>query len=346
MVGTIGLAPRRPSRAGRAAAWFERSGLGPLVRRLPLWRGVVVLGYHRIGDPATGVLDRGVFSATPEAFEEQMQLLARNFDVIGLDEFDAVATRPRGREVLITFDDGYRDQVDVAARILHSQGLPATFFLTTGFVDNGGLAWWDEIAWMVRASNRSWLPADGRWLPSYVAFDPPDREGAVRALLSRYRELAGDDATEFLDYLATATGSGRPDPGMAPWMDWDGARELERLGHSVGGHSVTHPILSRLDADQQRREIVDCLARLRSELQGPVYSFAYPSGHRGSFGAQNEATLREQGVRWAFSFRGGWQAGGVANPFDVPRVGVFTTDPTPLVTATVSLPFVLARETS
>ena len=79
-------------------------------------------------------------------------MLARAFEVIALDDLEAAAARPRGRALMLTFDDGYRDQATPAARLLHARGLPATFFLTTGFLDRGGLSWWDEIAWMVRTS--------------------------------------------------------------------------------------------------------------------------------------------------------------------------------------------------
>ncbi|HEY0633242.1 MAG TPA: polysaccharide deacetylase family protein [Thermoleophilaceae bacterium] len=330
-------------RRARAAALLERTGLGRLLRRLPLWHGVVVLGYHRIGDPAGSELDHGVFSATEDAFDAQLELLSTNFDVIGLDELEAAAGR-RGRAVLITFDDGYRDQLDPAARMLAARRMPAAFFLTTGFLDGHGHAWWDEIAWIVRASPRTGIPSDGRWLARPVSFTPGDRESAVRALLDRYRELPGEDGEAFLDHVAQAAGVARPDPSTARWMTWDGARELERLGHRVGGHTVTHPILSRLAGDGQRREIGDCLRRLRHELAGPVDSFAYPSGHLGSHDEETAALLREHGVRWAFSFRGGWQRPGRVAAYDVRRIGVFADHPTPLVAATVSLPFLLGRE--
>jgi peptidoglycan/xylan/chitin deacetylase (PgdA/CDA1 family) len=307
---------------------LERSGLGALTRRLPLWRGVVVLGYHRIGDLNTTQLDRGVYSATEEQFDAQLDALSGSFDVIALGDLEAAASDPRARALLITFDDGYRDQLELAARMLHARGLPAAFFLTTGFLDGGRLAWWDEIAWLVRSGG-------------------DDREEAVEAQLERYRTLPGDAGEEFLDRLAEASGTDRPDPSeLAPWMTWDGARELVRLGHDVGGHTVTHPILARLDESGQRREIGDCLAELRSKLGVAADSFAYPSGHPGSFDETTKSLLREHGVRLAFSFRGGWQRPGRLQPYDVRRIGVFADHPTPLVSATVSLPFLLGREAS
>lgn len=332
------------SRRARAAALLERSGLGALLRRMPLWRGVVVLGYHRIGDPASTDLDHGVFSAGAEDLNAQVELLARSFDVIALDDLEAAAAeRARGRALMITFDDGYADQAE-AARILHARGVPATFFLTSGFLDGAGLAWWDEIAWMVRSSRHLRLTAHPLWTDREMVFDGPDREGLVRGLLERYRTLAGDDREAFLDWLAESTGSGRAPAGRGPWMTWDDARELERLGHRVGGHTVTHPILALLHRDAQRAEIAGGLERLRAELSGPVDSFAYPSGHPGSFDAETLRLLRESGVRRAFSFRGGWQRPGRLDPFDVRRIGVFADHPTPLVAATVAMPYVLGRE--
>lgn len=332
------------SRRARAAALLERSGLGALLRRLPLWRGVVVLGYHRVGDPRATLLDRGVFSATEADFDAQLGILARSFEVIGLDELEAAAERPRGRALMLTFDDGYRDQAAPAAQLLHARGLPATFFLTTGFLDGSGLSWWDEIAWMVRTSGEPGLRSDGRFELSDVAFDEPERELAVRTLLERFRQLPGEEYGAFLDFVGERLSTGRAAGGAGPWMSWDDARTLERLGHRVGGHSVSHPILARLAGDAQREEVRGCLERLRAELTHPVDSFAYPSGHLGSFDAGTAELLREHGVRYAFSFRGGWQRPGQVEPYDVCRIGVFADHPTPLVAATVSLPFALARE--
>lgn len=332
------------SRRARAAALLERSGLGALLRRMPLWRGVVVLGYHRIGDPGSTQLDRGVFSASAEDLDAQVELLARSFDVIALDDLEAAASRrARGRAVMLTFDDGYADQAD-AARILHAHGVPGTFFLTSGFLDGAGLAWWDEIAWMIRSSRRLRLTANPLWTGREMVFDGPDREGLVRSLLARYRTLAGEDREAFLDWLAESTGSGRAPAERGPWMTWDDARELEGLGHRVGGHTVTHPIFALLDRETQRAEIAGGLERLRAELSGTVDSFAYPSGHPGSFDDATAELLRESGVRWAFSFRGGWQRPGRLEPFDVRRIGVFSDHPTPLVAATVALPYMLGGE--
>src|SRR3954468_1174685 len=96
--------PARGRRAMAAAA-LERSGLGALLRLAPAWRGLVVLNYHRIGTPGDTPLDRAMWDAPVDDLAAQVGFLARNFDVI---EPADVGPRPAGRQVLITFDDGYR----------------------------------------------------------------------------------------------------------------------------------------------------------------------------------------------------------------------------------------------
>src|SRR5689334_8168394 len=97
-------APR--GRRAVAAAALERSGLGALLRIAPTWRGLLALNYHRVGTPGDTPLDRAMWDATLEDFDAQVEFLARNFDVVGPEE---VGPKPASRQVLITFDDGYRD---------------------------------------------------------------------------------------------------------------------------------------------------------------------------------------------------------------------------------------------
>ncbi len=326
----------------------DRSGLTRILRRLPTWRGVVILGYHRIGDPLDSELDHGLFSASAAAFDTQLKILARHFDVLTLDELEDGLAGRRGRAVLITFDDGYRDQATTAASLLRARGLPATFFLTTGFLDGHGLAWWDEIAWLVRHSPATVLRADTRWLPAPVPIPAlqHEREPDIRTLLARYRELHAASGPDFLEHLAEVAGTGRAPDVSDLWMTWDQARGLIAAGMDVGGHTVTHPILARLDSRGQQREIAECLTCLEQELgSGYRRAFAYPSGHAGSFDAQTADLLRGEDVRWAFSFRGGWEGRGHSDRYDLRRLGVFTTDPSPVIAARVTLPWALARET-
>src|SRR4029450_5137580 len=121
MAGAKPTTPR--SRQARLASVLEGTGLGAGLRRIGGWRGVLVLTYHRIGDARSSSLDRGLFSAGAEAFERHVAPLAREADVIRLEDVPSALRARRGRQVLITFDDGYRDAYDVAFPVLR-RGVP------------------------------------------------------------------------------------------------------------------------------------------------------------------------------------------------------------------------------
>ncbi len=288
--------------------------------RLP---GVVGLAYHRIGDGRTSVLDRGLWSADCDRFDQQLRWLKEHCDVISPGDLPDVVRRARGRHALVTFDDGYADNYAAAYPILRARGLSATFFVATGFVDRPCLPWWDEIAWMVRSS-----PSAGVVLPGYIAqpitYDEPDRERAVRRLLRTYKKLPIERTGPFLEALGEASRSGRHAAGHAAglWMTWDMLREMRAGGMTIGGHTVNHPILSLMSREAQWKEISGCGQRLREELGAAMQTFSYPIGHRDSFNSETRACLREAGVRSAFSYYGGIHSFPRWDDYDIRRTAV------------------------
>src|SRR5262249_31538419 len=118
-----------------AADVLQRSRGAALLRRAPAWSGVLVLNYHRIGHVATAPFFRDAFSATPADFDRQLAFLARNADVIAADDLPQALRSGRGRHVMITFDDGYLDNYELAFPLLRQHHLPATFFICTGLLD-------------------------------------------------------------------------------------------------------------------------------------------------------------------------------------------------------------------
>jgi peptidoglycan/xylan/chitin deacetylase (PgdA/CDA1 family) len=311
-------APSLPrSRQARAAAVLQRSGLGAMLRRLGAWRGLLVLNYHRIGEPGSCALDRDLFSATADQFERHVAHVARACDVIALDDVPAALGANRGRRVLITFDDGYRDNFDLAFPILRAAGMPAAFFLATGFLDRPRLSWWDELAWM----------------------------GAGREAVERYKRLPAGEGEAFLGEAAHRSGRGRAGPREAEgvWMTWDMAREMRDAGMAFGGHTVHHPVLAALPAEHQRREIGGCAQRLADELGITMRAFSYPVGSPDAFDETTKRLVREAGCDIAFAFAGGRARPGATDPLAIPRMTVVTWLSTDEVRAATTLPQLFAR---
>lgn len=300
------------------ARTLDVTGCGRLLRTTRPWNGVLILNYHRIGEPGDSLFDRNLWSASAEDFDRQLLFLSKNFDVIGLGDLEHSLAQPRGRFVMVTFDDGYRDNFSIAFPVLKSRGVSATFFISTGFIDRPTVPWWDELAWMTRTTSIASLPAN-EWLPTSVALDPSDRERAFGRFLAIYKSLGNELTGLYLDFLADALGTGRCPASLATdlWMTWDMLREMHAGGMTFGGHSVTHPILANQTADQQDWEVGECQRRLVAELGVPIDVFSYPNGKPESFNEFTRAALRAHGFRWAFA-----HAGGFCQPESVDRLAL------------------------
>lgn len=323
--------------------WLCRSGLRFLLGRSLRWSGVLVLNYHRIGRGDGLPFDRGLWSADAETFTNQVRFCRSQLDVITPDDLPRVVAERRGRYALITFDDGYRDNFEIAFPILKTERISATFFVATGFVDAPQVPWWDEIAWMVRTSKQHQVKLPG-WLPAPVTFDEPDRESAVRTLLRAYKALPVECASRYLDAVAEGTGSGRcgAEAGKDFWMDWDMLRQMRASSMTVAGHTVTHRVLARAPRETQRDEIFGCATRLAQEMSEPMRYFAYPVGGPNSFDSVTQDCLREAGVRYAFSYYGGFRRFGDWNNYDVRRVPVETYLTTDWFHSIITLPQVFS----
>jgi peptidoglycan/xylan/chitin deacetylase (PgdA/CDA1 family) len=314
------MTSHRPrSRAHAVSAVLERLRfLAP--RR---WHGLVAFNYHRIGDGAGSPFDHDLWSASAEELDRQVAFLREHFDVVHPKDVPELQRRGRGRHVLITFDDGYRDNYELAFPVLRRHGVPAAFFVATGFLDAPRVPWWDEIAWMVRRSTRAGLPACA-YLPDPVDLGA-DRERAIPYLLRIYKRLPDDRTGAYIDWLADGTGSGRcHDDASTMWMSWEMVRELHAAGMAVGGHTVNHPVLARLDRAGQESEITTCARRIREQLGETMRWFAYPVGGLDAFNEHTRAALSAAGVELAFSYYGGYRRYDDWDPLDVRRIAVET----------------------
>ncbi len=332
------------SRRDRAAALLARPGIRTLAQRLPRWRGVLVLNYHRVGDSAGQLWDRTLWNADAQTLDTQLATLAGQADVVAPEDIPQLIGESRpGRYVLLTFDDGYRDNYEVAFPLLRRHGLRATFFVTTGFLDSPRAAWWDELAWMVRRASQAAISGDG-WLPDKLPLGP-GQDQTIATLVARYKALTGEQGERFLDHVARATGAGRCDQGETAdlWMTWDMVRELRAGGMTIGGHTVTHPILARIPIARQEQEIAGCRLRLQEELGQEMAWFAYPVGSRDTFTEDTRQILRGSGVQLAFSFYGGFARFTRWDPLDVPRIHISQSHGPELLQAALWLPPLFTR---
>jgi len=326
-----------------AATALRWSGGGFLLRSAPIWQGILVLNYHRIGNPAESAFDPDLYSASQDAFNDQVAFLKRHFDVITPGNLAAVRTSGRGRYVMITFDDGYRDNFDLAFPVLRAHDVPATFFICTGYIDEPALPWWDEIAYMIKTTDAPAIPA-GDWFPAEIELAGSDRPAIVRAVLTRYKALQGNQTTAFLGFLRSATMPKAPDSaGRDTWMTWEMIRSLHSAGMTIGAHTVSHQLLGRLSESDQEREIKGSRDRIAAEVGTAPTALAYPVGSRSAFNETTKSLLRTHGFEFAFSFYGGFQQFDPFDQYDIRRAHVGYSGTQPIFEAMTTLPGLFAR---
>jgi peptidoglycan/xylan/chitin deacetylase (PgdA/CDA1 family) len=309
-----------------AALTCAGSGLTAALELMPKRRLLMVLTYHRIGDAAETLYDSGTFSASAEQFDAQIAYLKRSFHIAGVEEAcEMVAGRqaPAGTSVLITFDDGYRDNYTLAFQILRSHNVPACFFLPTAFVGTRTVPWWDVIAYIIKQSKN---PVVRLEYPQPAAFDL-EREGlseVIIAILELCKSSKMRDKERFLSGLEEGCGIQRPQTdSKRRFLSWDEAREMQRAGMAFGSHTHTHEILSRLPPEQQEEELRVSREIMEKELAWPVSAMAYPVGERSTFSRETTMRLLERtGYSAAFSCYGGLNLPGGTCQFDVRRNGV------------------------
>jgi peptidoglycan/xylan/chitin deacetylase (PgdA/CDA1 family) len=327
------------------ARWLCDAGILRLLeRRARAGRpGLLVLTYHRIGDPAGNSFYAPVVSATPEAFRAQVGRLRDTFRVLTLDEAVALIDggfRTREPSALVTFDDGTRDHVEVALPILKELGVPATFFLSTGLIDAPRLPWYDLIAYVINHTTVPVLRLD-RPEPLEIELSRLGRAGAVarvvRACLDHDIDVNGEQA--FRDHLADRADVALDADalGRSLFLSWDDARALLDAGMSVGSHAHSHRMLARLPELDQRDELARSRAILEERLGRAPAALAYPYGWPGAFDASTERLAREAGYALAFASVEGVNRPGTTDPFAVRRLGVGFTDSPVLLRARLAL---------
>jgi peptidoglycan/xylan/chitin deacetylase (PgdA/CDA1 family) len=310
----------------------------------PFIHRVIILLYHRVGELPT---DPQLLTVTRDHFAEHLEVLRRYGQLMSLRQLAARAVKrglPR-RGLVITFDDGYADNLYAAKPLLQRHDSPATVFVTSGYVGEQYEFWWDDLERLVlqprtlperlnfkiNGTNFQWELGDGavwddKTFRSNASWnvlrkdDPTPRQALYRRLCQLVRPLPETQRRQVLAELAQCTSSGL---AARPSHRTLTTEEVVRLAEGglveIGAHTVNHPVLSELSETEQRKEIKDSKARLEEILGHAVSSFAYPFGGRPDYTVESVSAAKEAGFDCACAnFSGAVQSN--TDRFQLPRI--------------------------
>lgn len=260
---------------------------------------------HRVRQERSGDFspnrDMAVSPAFLEGFIRDAQ--KRGYTFVSLDQLSEQLVAGSGKKLLtLTFDDGYRDNFTVAYPLLKRLGIPFAIYVTTSFPDGEAVLWWDAVERLLQENDHITL-ADGRVLPCRISQEKLDAFVSLRKLIMALpRERLGDrvnamfEQTRF-DWRQMCT---------AEALNWDNLCELARDPLvTIGAHTVSHPDLSALSAEQACAEMRDSREQIEARIGIPVVHFCYPFGSRIEVGAREFKLARKEGFKTATTTRWG-----------------------------------------
>ncbi|WP_207816432.1 polysaccharide deacetylase family protein [Pseudomonas sp. 50_B] len=267
--------------------------------------GAVLMLHRVVADSAQASLPhRAPLCVGQGHFEHLLRWLRRHFDCVPLQHLLELPAGDRPR-VALTFDDGWRDNAEVAYPLLERYEMPASIFLSTDFIGKRQGFWWESIG------ETLWQQADSAaaqplltQLRALALAPPPEllQPGASRArssILGGYLQQLKGLPPQTLQALADSC----PDDSAPHSLDWAQVQRLERSALvRFGPHGASHGILTRLDGAAMRADLQRSHQALQEHCQAPLGVYCYPNGDHNP---EVRAAVAELGYRYALGTRPG-----------------------------------------
>jgi peptidoglycan/xylan/chitin deacetylase (PgdA/CDA1 family) len=302
--------------------------LAPLARIRSACRAdVPILAYHRVWDlrdENAFPFDLELVSASVAEFRWQMEYVRENFDPITLagliDILEGTAPAPP-RPIIITFDDGFEDNYENAFPILNALDIPATIFLSTGYIASQATFWYDRLAHLLLSAPERELTAKGLANPVQLGADAKSRRQALRKVLAELKLMPNHRRLEVLGHLEFELERPSDDPPAheSRPLSWDQVREMSNAGIEFGSHTVTHPILANLTDEELEFELVESRRAIELQTGKPVTTISYPVGGRNAFNDRVRQAVQRAGYRLGASYIPGTNPLSSVDPYGLRR---------------------------
>lgn len=288
---------------------------------------LLIVYYHRVVTPQElELVHEKDMCVDVDSFEKQMQFLSKNYTIVSEKEiingFEH-GNLPRNA-VWITFDDGYKDNYLNAFPIFKKYNIPATVFITTGYINGETMPCVDYIPQAVHmtAMKRITFTMDGT---EYVF--PLHDENAQKETMYLLWALVMKQGVQHEEILSTLVSACniRTESIKNVFMNWNEIRELAHNGIFIGCHTSSHKILAQLQENVIMTEISGAKNEIEQRLGTKVFSFAYPGGKKDQYTSACFDILQKLDLKLCVSTVGGMN-GWPANNLNLKRMGISYDD--------------------
>lgn len=294
---------------GAGFSLFRATGAHRLAARMTRGLGAILMFHHvRPWSGQDAFAPNRLLEITPEYLAEVIDTLkSEGFDILSLDEaLERLRARSeRAPFAVLTFDDGYRDNLQYALPVLRHYRAPFTVYITTGFADGTARLWWLELEQAVRNMPHIELAIGGR---NHV-FDCRTKEGKAESFNRLYWLLRVQPEEEMLiaiAYLAEKAGVDTQGLARSLCMTWD---EILQLAAdplcTIGVHTLTHSMLAHRRIEFARHELFESRRIIEMKTGAPARHLAWPVGDPASASAREFKLASDLGFASAVTTRPG-----------------------------------------
>lgn len=266
-------------------------------------RPIIILLYHRVAELET---DPQMLAVSPENFSKHMRFLKKNYDVLRFeDDWEKV----KSPSVVVTFDDGYVDNLINAKPILEQYDVSATIFVATGNIGNNKEFWWDDVERIILLNDH--LPDTFTlcWKQKQLVFDFSSeikKYDSYRKLHVMLKAMQFDERIQVLNILEDNLTPNVEPRTLFRTLNVEELIELDSSKNiTIGGHTVTHTQLSIQSTDMQRWEILESKKSLEKILGHKITTFSYPFGGKQDYTMETVENVRKAGyIKAASNYSG------------------------------------------
>lgn len=290
---------------GAGLGFFRATGLDRAASFLTRGRGAILMFHNVRPNSHLAYAPNQPLEVTPEFLEASLNLLrSLDYDIIPIDELPhRLAQKETRRFAVLTFDDGYRDNLEIAAPVLTRHNAPYSIYVTTGFVERSARLWWLELEAAIGALDHVDMNISGREFSATAK----SVEEKHRAYVAAYAFLRDQEEQAMLDLIAALLEKAGVETNFVDLcMTWD---EIRRAASdplcTIGAHTLTHARLMKHDERRVRRELSESREIIEGQIGRPVVHLAYPFGDEHSAGQREFSIARECGYQTALTTRPG-----------------------------------------